>query len=390
MDGDGVAEVVELFGNDGVVGNFGEGAEGVDDGLGVDAGAADFEKLVFAGDDGAEARGGAAAGAGVGVEGGEVAGAEAEEREALDTERRDDHFADGAGRERVAGVVEDFDCGHLGIEVAALAEWAFGEGGASFGGGVGGHDGGGKGGGDALAEGVVIERGGTDRLADGDDAIYLGAEAVEAVNAAQKGGDGDDVAGAGAGEEFGDGVGLGDLLGSDADAGGAELLGAEPVGEAGDEEAIHADGQEEGCTGADAGDGKGDGFVGGEAMQVGGGEGDVKGFAGGAGSADPFADFGAVAGVEGIAGGGELVFGGQGKIAKGRGGIDGVEGVAVEGAGAGVGQMGGEFLRLQGLPARGIPEEMLAGEPANSGDGGGELRNGGWIHGASVKVSVSR
>ena len=72
--------------------------------------------------------------------------------------------------------------------------------------------------------------------------------------------------------------------------GGAEGLGAEPVGQAGDEEAIHPDEHEYDIAGLDAGDGEGDMFIGGETVEIRGGEGDADGFAGGAGGGDPFPD----------------------------------------------------------------------------------------------------
>ena len=95
--GEVVGEVVRFFDDGDGVQYFGDGCEGLGDGAGVDAGAFDFHELLAAAEDGAEARRGAAAGTGVGVEGGDVTGAEAEEGEAFGAQRGDGDVARLAG-----------------------------------------------------------------------------------------------------------------------------------------------------------------------------------------------------------------------------------------------------------------------------------------------------
>jgi hypothetical protein len=120
------------------------------------------------------------------------------------------------------------------------------------------------------------------------------------------------------------------------------------VGEPGDEEAVHGDGEEAEVAPAEASGGEGDGFVFGEAVEVGGSERDIEGFAGGAGGADPFADLVRRDGPSVFAGGGELVFGGEGELVKGGVGRE-IE-IAVEGAGGSVSEVGGEAGGLEGAP----------------------------------------
>jgi hypothetical protein len=130
------------------------------------------------------------------------------------------------------------------------------------------------------------------------------------------------------------------------------------VGESGDEEAVHGDGKEDEVALADAGGREGDGFIFGEAVEVGGGEGDVEGFAGGAGGADPFADLVRGGGPSVFAGGGKLVFGVEGEFVEG--GFGGEMEVAVEGTGGGVLEVGGEALGLKGAPLGLGPEEVVS------------------------------
>jgi hypothetical protein len=120
------------------------------------------------------------------------------------------------------------------------------------------------------------------------------------------------------------------------------------VGKAGDEEAVHSDGEEAEIALEEAGEGEGDGFVFGKAVEVGGSEGDIEGLAGGAGGADPFADLVRRDGPSVFAGDGELVFGGEGELVKG--GVGGEIEVAVEGAGGGVLEVSGEASGLEGAP----------------------------------------
>ena len=145
--------------------------------------------------------------------------------------------------------------------------------------------------------------------------------------------------------------------GAQAQAGGADFLCAQPVGEAGDEEAVHAHGEEDLGAGRDSGEGEGGGFVFGEAVEVGLGEGDVEGFAQGAGGGDPFGD---VVGRnrDGVAAsGGELVLGGEGELGEDGGQVFGGDFARVgeicapvEGAGACVAEMFGEAVGLEGVP----------------------------------------
>ncbi len=85
---------------------------------------------------------------------------------------------------------------------------------------------------------------------------------------------------------------MGGNLRTDTNTGCAEALSTEPIGEAGDEHAIHADGEKKLVASPQTGDGEGDGFVFSEAIEIAVGEGDIERLAGGAGGADPFGDSG--------------------------------------------------------------------------------------------------
>ena len=127
MDGEFIRQVVMAGDIEVVLADMGNLVQGGKHGLGVKRGPADLHHLLFAPQDGSQARGSTATGTAPGDQEPDVAGFEAEQGHAFDGQRGQDDFAGRSRRDRLILVVQDLDHAEVRVQVAALLRGALAE-----------------------------------------------------------------------------------------------------------------------------------------------------------------------------------------------------------------------------------------------------------------------